>query len=255
MLDRILAMKRRELQANGLDIEKIRDAVVTMAPVRSLRQSLAEEKFVSLIAEVKRCSPSKGLLAPDLEVRKLVRTYEKAGVKGISVLTERNFFCGMPGDLIMAKDCTNLPVLRKDFILQESQVWESRFLGADAILLIAAILNPQRLQRLHSLAFEIGLEVSVEVHTEWELEAALKVDPQMIGINNRDLKTFKIDLTVTRILAPLVPENAVCISESGIKTREDVLMMQDLGIDAVLVGETLVKSPDPYLEVHKLLGK
>lgn len=194
-------------------------------------------------------------MAWNLDVEETVRLYEKAGACAVSVLTEDEFFGGSVKDLKMAKSCTRLPVLRKDFILEEFQVWESRFLGADVILLIASILSSEKLPRLHSLAKQIGLEVLVEVHTERELQKALKVNPEMVGINNRNLKSFEVDLKVTQRLKPLVPQDMVCVSESGIKTREDVVRMQDLGVDAVLIGEEIVKSPDPCLKIQELLGK
>ncbi len=208
-----------------------------------------------MIAEIKRQSPSKGLLARDLDIEKTSGLYEKAGAAAISVLTEEEFFRGSIEDLKTARACSRLPVLRKDFILEEFQVWESKFVGADAILLIVAILCPEKLCSLHSLARQIGLEVLVEIHNEGELQEALELNPEMVGINNRNLENFEVNLEVTERLRPLLPRDVVSISESGIYKREDVLRMQDLGIDAVLVGEAIVKNPDPCLKIQELLGR
>jgi indole-3-glycerol phosphate synthase len=195
MLAKILSQKRRELERIDFErgIKKIRKSLPQLDETRSLTRSLAEEEGISLIAEIKRRSPSKGLLAPDLDVEKTTSSYEKAGAKAISVLTEKNFFDGSFQDLELAHECTRLPILRKDFILEEFQVWESRYLGADAILLIVAILDPEKLRRFHSLARQIGLEVLVEVHTEEELGEGLKAGSEMVGINNRNLETFEVN--------------------------------------------------------------
>lgn len=257
MLDEILYQKRKELEKIDFEfeIERIRKAVSKLGSIKSFSKSLTEEKNISLIAEIKRRSPSRGLLASNLDVEKTTRLYEKAGACAISVLTEKKFFGGSVEDLKAAKDCTRLPVLRKDFITEEFQVWETKLVGADAILLIAGILDAEKLCALHSLAKKIGLEVLVEVHTEDELQKALKVNPEMVGINNRNLKSFEVSLKVTERLISLVPQDVICVAESGIKKREDVLRMQELGVDAVLIGEEIVKSPDPYLKILKLSGK
>jgi indole-3-glycerol phosphate synthase len=257
MLAEILSQKRRDLESIDLvsETERMRNLASQSGPVRSLRQNLTEEREVSLIGEIKRRSPSRGLLAENLDVEKVTRSYEEAGAKAVSVLTETVFFGGSVDDLKTVRNCTELPILRKDFVLEEFQVWEAKALGADAILLIAAILDPETLHRLHTLAGQVGLEVLLEVHTEQELEEALKTGPEIVGINNRDLTSFETDLEVTKRLRPLVPRDVVCVSESGIKSRDHVLGMQDLGIDAVLVGEEIISSPDPGLRIQDLLGR
>jgi len=257
MLTEILRQKRKDLDGvNAASrIEALRAEVSCLGPTRSLKRSLTEEKTVSMLAEIKRRSPSKGLLAGDLNAGKTARLYEKAGARGISVLTESSFFGGSTDDLTAAGESTRLPVLRKDFILEEFQVWESRAIGADAILLIAAILTPEKLHKLYSTAGRIGLEVLVEAHTEADLREVLSMGPEIVGINNRDLDTFDVKIEITERLRPLVPPDVVCVSESGIRTRDDVVRMEHMGVDAVLVGEEIVRSQDPFRRIRQLLGK
>jgi indole-3-glycerol phosphate synthase len=219
-----------------------------------LKDSLQSEKQVSIIAEIKRRSPSKGELASDLQAVETALTYERAGARAISVLTEEEFFAGSPEDLIEVNHEIKLPILRKDFILDEFQIWESRFIGADAILLIASILETRKLADLYSLAYGIGLEVLVEIHDEDDLEKTIDIRPQIVGINNRNLKTFTVDLKTTESLRSLIPNEAVCVSESGIRTREDIIRLQQCGVDAVLVGEELVTSSDPFKKIQQLRG-
>lgn len=256
MLDEILADKKRQLKEIDLqnEIERMVPLVSSMPSVRSLSQGLRHGKDISLIAEVKRCSPSKGVLRKDLQVDNSGQVYEQAGAKAISVLTEARYFGGCIEDLMDVRWSTSLPVLRKDFIVEEFQVWESRFIGADAVLLIVNILKQEELSALHSLARRTGLEVLIEVHTERELNAALRLNPEIVGINNRDLKTLDVNLKTTERLAPLIPREVVSVSESGVRCRDDMLRLQDMGIDAVLVGEEIVTSPNPYLKIQKLLG-
>jgi len=257
MLAEIIQQKRRELEAVDLEsgLAAFRAQISGSGPTRSLKASLTDKGSVSLLAEIKRRSPSRGVLAENLDAGKTARLYERAGASAISVLTEKVFFSGSNDDLAAARQCSPLPVLRKDFLLEEYQVWESRAIGADAILLIAAILEPDELQNLHSLAREIGLEVLIEVHSEEDARKALRVDPDILGINNRNLETFGVDLEVTERLRPLIPHGIACVSESGIRNREDVMRMRALGVDAVLVGEEIVTSPDPFKRIHELLGK
>ncbi len=256
IISEILAYKTRQLREIDLpnEIERMAPLISSMPSVRSLSQSLSQDKGIALIAEVKRCSPSKGILRKNLRVNNIGQVYEQAGATAISVLTEARYFGGCIEDLMDVKWSTSLPVLRKDFITEEFQIWESRHIGADAVLLIVSILNKAGLSALYSLARRIGLEVLVEVHSERELDAALRLNPRIVGINNRDLKTLSVNLETTERLAPLIPREVVSVSESGVKNRDDLLRLQDLGIDAALVGEEIVKSPDPYLKIQKLLG-
>jgi indole-3-glycerol phosphate synthase len=184
----------------------------------------------------------------------MVTCYESGGASGISVLTDNKFFGGNNEDLTTARHFSRLPILRKEFIIIEYQIWESRLIGADAVLLIAAILDSDEILRFASLASELGLEVLFEVHTEEEIEKIGPANPRIVGINNRDLESFSVDLATTERLRKLLPHDVVSVSESGIKTREDMLRMQQCGIDAVLVGESVVMDPDPSGKIMELTG-
>lgn len=209
---------------------------------------------VSVIAEVKRASPSKGVMRNDLDVAALVQAYERGGAAAVSVLTEEDHFLGSLADLGAATAATALPLLRKDFIVDEYQVYEARAYGAAAILLIAAVLPPERLEVLASLAYGLGMDVLLEVHDERELGRALAVNGALIGINNRDLRTFAVSLETTTRLAPLVPADRVVVAESGICSAADVAKVAAAGVDAVLVGETLVRSSNPEAALRALLS-
>lgn len=256
MLDKIVKHKYDRMA--GLDftnnIVAIEQALPSFAPVRSLRAGLTEDSRISVIAEIKRRSPSRGELAPDLSIRQTAEVYERGGAKGMSVLTDHSFFGGSIDDLMTARHCSPLPVLRKDFIIHEYQVWESRLIGADAILLIAAILNPATFRQLYTLACSIGLEILVEVHSEKEIDMVGAVAPEIIGINNRDLRTFKVDISTTERLRKHIPEHVTCISESGIKNRADMERLQACGVDAALIGESLVTNDDPAGKIRELTG-
>lgn len=210
--------------------------------------------WVSVIAEIKRASPSRGLLMDGrYSPVELARLYEENGARAISVVTERRYFRGDPDQLPAVREVVRLPVLRKDFILHEYQVYETVALGADALLLIAAVLEPARLEELHALARGMGLDVLVEVHHEAELEAALRAGADLIGINNRDLRTFRTDLTVTERLAPLCPPGVTVVSESGVRGPDDLERLVRVGVHAVLVGEALVTAREPVSVLRGLV--
>lgn len=221
-----------------------------------------KRRGIRLIAEVKRASPSKGGLNESADAASLAREYERGGASAISVLTEPRFFKGKLQDLAAAASAVRIPVLRKDFILEAYQVYESRAFGADAILLIAAILSDEQLARLVDLAGWLGMGALVEVHDDVELDRVIgKVKdlrrsacPVALGVNNRDLKDFAVNLERTFSLRPRVPEGVTLVSESGVRSREDVLRLELAGVDAILVGETLVTSPDPQSAIRCLLG-
>ncbi len=257
MLPEIIAHKEKQLASIDLETEitNIELCLDTFPAVRSLKKSLLAETDVSIIAEIKKRSPSKGILNNNLDVKKLAAEYESAGARAISVLTEDKFFGGTIDDLITVRECTSVPILRKDFILHEYQVWQSRAIGADAILLIAAILPQGKISELYRLARRIGLEVLIEVHSKEEMEKVLPIKPEIIGINNRNLQTFATDLRTFADLAPLIPEGTVCIAESGISGRADILQLKDMGADAALIGEAIVTSTDPRKKIHELRGK
>lgn len=257
MLSEIVATKKKQLEDidQKSKIEIIKDTIPDLPSTISLKKNLCKDQTISLIAEIKRCSPSKGILAKNLQVDKMAHLYEKAGASAISVLTESFYFGGSIDDLKIVKENSTLPVLRKDFILEEFQIWESRFIGADAILLIVGLLDPVKLDYFYLLAEQLGLDVLFEVHNIYELESIKEFCPQIIGINNRDLKTFKVNLETTEILAPNIPPSIIRVGESGFHNRDDIVRMEDACLDAVLIGEGIITSPDPAKKIRELLGK
>ncbi|QQK76020.1 indole-3-glycerol phosphate synthase TrpC [Salicibibacter cibarius] len=222
----------------------------------SLKQALAfaaNRDGIGLIAEIKRASPSKGVLAEDLDVVERAKAYEAGGADAISVLTDGPYFQGSIMDLIAVKRAVSVPVLRKDFIVDERQIEESARIGADAILLIASILEPDHLKDMAEMAHAVGLETLVEVHTKDELEQLLAVyDPSLIGVNNRNLKTFATDTGQTRALSDSVPSDSFIVSESGIHNAEDVASVAKAGAKAMLIGERLVSDGDPEKTIPDL---
>lgn len=214
----------------------------------------------SIVAEIKRASPSQGVLAPGLVPEKLAVVYTDNGASALSVLTDERFFRGSLADLQAVRAVTNLPILRKDFMIDPYQVLEAKWAGADAVLLIMAALSRAQAAELRACARECGLEVLVEVHQAAEIECALALEPEVIGINNRDLATFRVSLEVTKELVPMIRAQAGArtfpvISESGIKNRQDVANLWALGIDGFLIGETLVKREDPGKALRELKGE
>lgn len=217
-----------------------------------LRENLQRNQ-INIIAEIKRASPSKGVINDKIDVAEVARSYEKGGACAISVLTEEDKFGGSLDDLRIAGESVNLPILRKDFIFDEFQIYEAAASGADVILLIAALLDDEHLSKLFRLAEkDLGLDVLVEVHTPEELERAKKLGAQLIGVNNRDLHSFKVSLDVSRRLIRHAPKDALMIAESGISTKEDVSELKSLGFTGFLIGETLMKSPNAAEELRKL---
>lgn len=207
---------------------------------------------IRLIAEVKKASPSRGLIRADFDPVSLAKIYTENGAAAISVLTDEKYFQGKPEYLKNIRQNITLPLLRKDFILEPYQVYESRAYGADALLLIVAILTPESLQQLLALSHGLGMKALVEVHNEEEIHIALNSGAQIIGINNRDLKTFKVDLGTTERLHTLVQFDRIVVSESGIKTREDIAFLRSKGVHAVLIGETLMASDDIPNKIKEL---
>nr|WP_302104726.1 indole-3-glycerol phosphate synthase TrpC [Polycladomyces sp. WAk] len=225
-----------------------------MPPVRSLAQAMKRKNGVpALIAEVKPASPSKGTIRETVDPVQIAAAYERGGAAAISVLTDETFFSGRADYLTAVKQTVHIPVLRKDFLLDESQVVESRLIGADAILLIAAILDEERIVALSRRAHELGLEVLIEVHREEELDRALAAKPDVLGVNNRDLHTFVTDLATTERLCPLLPDSIPVITESGIASPQDVARAAACGVDGMLVGESLMRQDDPESAVRALL--
>jgi indole-3-glycerol phosphate synthase len=200
---------------------------------------------VNIIAEIKRASPSKGKINADIDPSTVARAYERGGAAAISVLTDTPYFQGSPEDLAQARKVVNLPVLRKDFILSAYQVYQSACMGADAILLIARILPPEELNDLLMLSHDLGMDVMVEIHTHDEIERVSAMDAKLIGINNRDLKTFETDLSIAAGLAASLEEKQVPVAASGISSREDIVAYKKAGIYNFLIGESLMRTPDP----------
>jgi indole-3-glycerol phosphate synthase len=209
---------------------------------------------ISLIAEMKRASPSRGPIRPGASVAEVVRAYEAAGASAVSVLTEPNHFGGSLDDLAEARAATDLPLLRKDFVIDPYQVLEARAAGADGVLLIVAALEPERLGELMGLASELGMDSLVEVHDEDEVAIAVDAGAEVIGINNRDLNSLEVDLGTTFRLLADVPAGTVVVAESGITERAHVADLQDVGVDAILVGEALMRADDPGRAIRELLG-
>jgi len=213
-----------------------------------------KEKGISFICEVKKASPSKGVIAEDFPYLQIAKEYEAAGASAISVLTEPEFFKGKNEYLQSIAKEVKIPVLRKDFIIDEFQIYEAKFLGASAALLICAILENEKLKNFIQLARSIGLSTLVETHNETEVECALNAGANIIGINNRDLKTFNVDLQTTKRLCKLIPNDVIKVSESGIKTPQDMQFLKECGVDAVLIGEAFMLAQDKkeYMERLKV---
>ncbi|MFW6202367.1 MAG: indole-3-glycerol phosphate synthase TrpC [Gemmatimonadota bacterium] len=257
VLDRIVGAKREEVERLEGRAVSLRAAAETAAgEARGLAAALrGEVEEVALIAEVKRRSPSAGELRPDLSPAEVARAYEAAGAKAISVLTDEAYFGGSLEDLAAVRASVGLPVLRKDFVLAPVQVWEARAAGADAVLLIVRILDDVRLAELIALAEDVGLDALVEVHDRAELERALDAGAKVVGINNRDLATFRTDPAVTLELAGSVPRDRVLVAESGIRTASDVDRLGAAGADAILVGESLMRADDVEEAARGLVGR
>jgi indole-3-glycerol phosphate synthase len=257
ILDRILANKYLEVAQRRIStpIAPLRERALTQTPPRDFLGVLREAGRPALIAECKKASPSKGLLRPEYDPAELARTYAENGAAALSVLTDEKFFQGSLNDLSAAREAAGLPVLRKDFIVDGYQIYEARAAGADAVLLIAAALRLDQLQELHDLIDELGMTALVEVHDEAEVETALKINPKLIGVNNRNLHDFSVDLHTTARVRQCIPAEIVLVAESGIHTAEDVAWVRAMGVDAILVGEALVTAGDVGAKVRELVTR
>ncbi len=257
ILNQILARKAEEVARAKRErpLERLRDAARGAPPARdfvgALRAKIADGE-AAVIAEIKKASPSKGLLRADFDPAAIAASYAAHGAACLSVLTDRDFFQGEPQHLAAARDACALPVLRKDFMVDAYQVFEARALGADCILLIAAALDVARMRELESLAHELSMAVLVEVHDAAELAAALALSTPLIGINNRDLRSFETRLSTTLDLLARMPPGRVVITESGIRTRADVGLMRKNGVNAFLVGEAFMRAADPGVELERI---
>jgi indole-3-glycerol phosphate synthase len=259
VLQRILARKVEEIRERSAKLPlrelsaRCADLPATREFAAALHAKIAAGK-PAVIAEIKKASPSKGVIRPDFHPAQIAASYEKGGAACLSVLTDVDFFQGADAYLREARDACSLPVLRKDFTIDAYQVYEARALGADCILLIVAALGDASLAELSHLALDLGMDVLVEVHDIDELERALPIGAPLIGINNRNLRTFEVSLETTLAMKPAVPKDRLLVTESGIVTPADVQRMRANGVDAFLVGETFMRAEDPGQELARLFA-
>ena len=259
-LERIVSVKQAELeQARARVPQTELEKRVQPGPAGAFRRALLARRDghpdIAIIAELKHASPSRGTFRSDYDPATIARSYQQAGARALSVLTDRDFFLGSLEHLQQAKAATSLPILRKDFTLAEYHVFEAAAAGANAILLIVAILQPQDLARLVRLSRALGLDALVEVHTAEELRIALDSGSDLVGINNRNLKTFAVSLDVSFQLIDLIPDEVVAVSESGLRTAEDLERLRAAGFDAFLIGERFMTEPDPGAALARLLSE
>lgn len=254
ILDDIVVRRKEQLEReiSNISREIMKDkALNTEFPAISFKNAIKKDNL-SVICEVKKASPSKGLIRPDFHPVEIAKEYEKAGANAISCLTEEFYFKGSSKYLSAIRKEVSIPILRKDFIFDDYQIYEAKAIGANAILLIAAILSTDQMIEFQELAHTLNLQCLVEVHNQEELEKVLKFTPDIIGINNRNLKTFEVDLNTTEKVRKNVPRETILVSESGIKDNKDMKTVRKLGADAVLIGETLMRSNDITATLHDL---
>jgi len=255
VLREIVANKTQELadRRRRVPLDELRGRAAAAGPPRPFLAALRGPR-IRLIAEVKGASPSAGAIRPEFDPAAIARGYEDAGAAAISVLTDARYFRGADAHLVEVRRAVGVPVLRKDFVIDPYQVYEARALGADAVLLIAAVLSPASVEDLQGLAHELGMAALVEVHAEADLRGALAARAPLVGINNRNLDTLEVTLEPARMLRPRIPEGVTVVAESGIEARSQVEEMERLGMHAVLVGTALMRAPDPAARVRELLG-
>lgn len=255
ILSRIIEEKRREVEKNqgNVSLSDMKKQAEELYIKSSFKRNISRKGHISLIAELKRSSPSQGIIRQDFDPVRIALTYHAAGASALSILTDERFFDGRLEYIKMVKERVTLPILRKDFIIDEYQVYESAVAGADAILLIAHILTQEELNKYFGIARDLGMDVLVEVHNEEEIEKALTSPASIIGINNRDLTNFDVDVTVTQRLIRMIPENKIIVSESGIESYEDVMFLKSLGVNSVLIGETFMRADNIGEKVRNLI--
>lgn len=259
VLDQILDHKREEVAArqSQRSLQAVREQAEAAAPTRGFAGAINDAinaGSAAIIAEVKKASPSKGVIRPDFDPEAIAKSYQAGGATCLSVLTDERFFQGHDDFLVTARNAVELPVLRKDFIVDKYQIYEARALGADCILLIVAALEIIQLTVLHHTARGLGLDVLLEVHDETELAAALSLQPTLVGINNRNLKDFTTSLETTYQLLDAIPDNVTVITESGIANRQDVANMRARGVNGFLVGEAFMREQDPGAALKKMFA-
>lgn len=253
-LDEILAQHREVASRDSRSLSGLIEATRTISNSRGFAKRLTEDSknALAVIAEIKRRSPSRGLLSHDLDPKVIAEQYKNAGASCISVLTDSDFFGGSADDLKSARGAVDLPVLRKDFTVSLNDICDAKLMNADCILLIVAALNKVELAEFHNFALELGLDVLVEIHDEPELDLALEVGAKMIGVNQRNLRTFEVDQQRAVRIAKKIPGSVVRVAESGVRTRDDALQLRDAGYHAVLVGESLVTSKNIAMTLNEL---
>ena len=256
ILEKIIAHKKQEIaqQQQIVPISKLEKSPFFERTVLSARQFIEDESRVGIIAEIKRKSPSKGIIHPNVQVEQISKGYVAAGVSAISVLTDTHFFGGSAADLTMVRQLNQIPVLRKDFIVSEYQLLEAKAIGADIILLIAAALTPKDLFRLAKFAKSLGLEMLMEVHNQAELERSLCPELDLVGVNNRDLTRFKVDINTSLRLVEQIPNDFVKVSESGISKPETIVDLKKAGFDGFLIGECFMKTPEPEVACMEFIS-
>lgn len=256
ILDTIVAHKRKELsvEQDQVPLSELKSKLTDAPPTQDFFGAISNPDSTNLIAEVKKKSPSKGIIRADFDPLQIAYTYQENSAAAISVLTDKHFFDGNLSYLSSIRKAIHLPLLRKDFTIDPYHIFQARVAGADAVLLIVAVLTPDELKEYIEMASSLSLASLVEVHTEEELEIALDADAEIIGINNRDLRTFNTTLDTTFKLLELIPEGKVVVSESGIYTRDDVTALREVGVNAILVGESLMRSQDIGEKVRELIG-
>ncbi len=256
ILDTIIAHKQKELQIEQKQVpfSTLEAKLANLPPTKDFHHAIAQSDDIHLIAEVKKKSPSKGVIREDFDPVQIAETYADNGTAAISVLTDVQFFDGRLEYLTLIREVVDMPLLRKDFTIDPYHIYQARVAGADAILLIVAVLTPKQLRDFMNIAASLSLASLVEVHTAAELAVALDVGAKIIGINNRDLRTFRTDLATTFKLRESIPAEKVVVSESGIYTRADVELLREAGVNAILVGESLMRSPDIGEQVRRLIG-
>ncbi|MFH1868276.1 MAG: indole-3-glycerol phosphate synthase TrpC [Candidatus Omnitrophota bacterium] len=258
ILSEIIEEKRRSIQESKelLSLEDIkREASLKKIQRRNFKHAISNQHDVNIIAEIKRASPTRGLIRKDFNPAHIAEEYQINGACAISVLTEQKYFQGKLEYIKMVKEVSSLPVLRKDFIVDEYQVYESALAGSDAILLIADILTKENIREFSHLAKSFNMSILCEVHNEEDLEKAISAKADIIGINNRDLHTFKLSIDTTQNLMGLVPKGKIVVSESGIRSRSDILFLKSLGINAVLIGEVFMDAEDIGAKVKEFIGR
>lgn len=253
ILDKIT--EKTKTRTEKLNINDLKEKVQNLPRKDFIFKNALSGNKIKIISEIKKASPSKGLICPDFDPIKIAKEYNEAKTDCISILTEPYFFLGNNAYIKDVKKVTDIPILRKDFIIDEKQIYESKIIGADCILLICAILDEKKLKEFLNLAHKLCLSALVEAHNEDEIKTALNCNAEIIGVNNRNLKTFEVDFNNTFKLRKLVPDDIIFVSESGIKTREDIIKLEENNVNAVLIGETFMKSKNKIEEIKKLRGE